>query len=141
MESNIMEIKFKRRISMIIMAVGAVMLLVGLFYMVPSDQLTTYESLSKYDSYSYVESYINGDAYNYIIAGSLVGGRIAGTLALKGGLISVGGLIICMGFINFRPHFASEQLKKEESDIPIDEGGIDLRKYENKPKEETENSN
>ncbi len=136
MENKITEAKFKRRIAIIVMIAGAILLLVGLFYTVPSDQLTTYKSLSTYDSYSYVESYINADAYNYIIAGSLIGGRIAGTLALKGVLIAVGALIICIGLIHFRPNFEAEQNKQEENEIPIDESGIDLRKYEDEAKKE-----
>ena len=138
MESKIMEAKFKRRISLIVMAAGAILLLIGLCLTVPSDQLTTLESLAKYDSYSYVESYINGDAYNYIIAGSLIGGRIAGTLALKGGLISVGTLIVCIGLINFCPIYKEGKNQSEEINIPIDNDGIDLRKYEDEPKEETD---
>lgn len=138
MEREIKEAKFKRRISLIVMAAGAALLLIGLCFTVPSDQLTTYESLAKYDSYSYVESYINGDAYNYIIAGSLIGGRIAGTLALKSVLIAVGALIVCIGLINFCPIYKEDKKQLEEINIPIDNDGIDLRKYEDEPKDETD---
>ena len=130
MEKQVKEANFKRTMALIVMSIGVVLLLVGLLYNVPSDQLTTYSSLKS--SYSYVESYINGDAYNFIIAGSLVGGRIAGTLALKGVLIAIGTLIICIGLINYIPEFkmgnASEDKKKEAPYVPIDENGIDLRR-------------
>ncbi len=138
MEEKIKESNFKRKMSLIVMAVGAILMIVGLCYKVPGDQLTTYESLSNHGSYSYVESYINGDAYNYIIAGSLVGGRIAGTLALKGGLIGIGALIICIGLINYCPNHEAAKKDKEEVNVPIDEGGIDLRKYDDETNKETE---
>ena len=97
------------------MLCGAALLLIGLCYPIPSEELTTYENLS---GYSYVEEYMNGDAYNYIIASSLIGGKIAGALALKGVFIAAGVMIICMGLVNYRPN------SKEKNTSVQNEGTI-----------------
>jgi phage terminase large subunit-like protein len=51
------------------------------------------------DNYSAIKEYVGGDAYNYIIGASLVGGRISGVFAMKAIFISVGILIFCAGLI------------------------------------------
>ena len=85
----------KKKISISIIVIGAILFIVGLFMQIPSKALTTYEYLE--DEYSVIEEYIRGDAYNYIIGASLVGGEIAGAKTQKAVFISVGLLIICLG--------------------------------------------
>ena len=84
-------------ISTIIIIIGVILCFVGLFYKIPSNQLTTYSFLN--DDHTVIEEYVGGDAYNYIIGASLTGGEIAGATAAKAIYISVGLLIICIGMI------------------------------------------
>ena len=85
----------KKKISISVIVIGAILFIVGLFTQIPSKELTTYELLD--DKYSVIEEYVGGDAYNYIIGASLVGGEIAGAKTQKAVFISVGLLIICLG--------------------------------------------
>ena len=89
----------KKKISISVIVIGAILFIVGLFTQIPSKELTTYESLE--DKYSVIEEYVGGDAYNYIIGASLVGGEIAGAKTQKAVFISVGLLIICLGLCSF----------------------------------------
>ncbi len=66
-----------------ILALG--LLMVGIFFPVPTSEL----------SYRNVEKYVGGDAYNYIIAAALEGGKISGAMTLKTVLI-VGSVITFM---------------------------------------------
>ena len=85
----------KKKIYISVIVIGAILFIVGLFTQIPSKELTTYELLD--DKYSVIEEYVGGDAYNYIIGASLVGGEIAGAKTQKAVFISVGLLIICLG--------------------------------------------
>ena len=85
----------KKKISIFVILIGAILFITGLFTQIPSTKLTTYELLG--DEYSVIEEYVGGDAYNYIIGASLVGGEIAGAKTQKAVFISVGLLIICLG--------------------------------------------
>lgn len=85
----------KNKISISVIVIGAILFIVGLFTPIPSKELTTYELLD--DKYSVIEEYVGGDAYNYIIGASLVGGEIAGAKTQKTVFISTGLLIICLG--------------------------------------------
>lgn len=85
-------------ISLII--IGVILSLVGLFISVPGEQLTTYSFMHD-SSYSVIEEYVGGDAYNFIIGACLVGGKIAGTLAMKAVFIAVGILIFCIGIVSY----------------------------------------
>lgn len=85
----------KNKISISVIVIGAILFIVGLFTQIPSKELTTYELLD--DKYSVIEEYVGGDAYNYIIGASLVGGEIAGAKTQKTVFISTGLLIICLG--------------------------------------------
>ena len=89
----------KKKISVSVIVLGALLFIVGLFTQIPSKELTTYEALD--DKYSVIEEYVGGDAYNYIIGASLVGGEIAGAKAQKAIFISVGLFIICLGLCSF----------------------------------------
>lgn len=85
----------KKIISISIIIIGAVLFVTGLFTQIPSKELTTYSLLE--DDYSVIEEYVGGDAYNYMIGASLVGGEIAGAKTQKTVFIAVGLLIICLG--------------------------------------------
>lgn len=89
----------KKFVSVIIIIIGIALLYFGLSIKVPGKQLTTYSFLS--DEYSTIEEYVGGDAYNYIIGASLVGGEIAGAKAQKAIFISIGSLIACIGLLSF----------------------------------------
>ena len=80
-----------KRTQIIITAVGVLLLCIGLFMPVPSKELTTYSFMAD-EGYSVIEEYVGGDAYNYIIGASLVGGEIAGAKAQKA-IYTVAGLL------------------------------------------------
>lgn len=98
----------KKTISVLVMVIGLVLFIVGLFIKIPSKELTTYSSLS--DKYSVIEEYVGGDAYNYIIGASLVGGEIAGAKAQKAVFISMGSLIFVIGLLAYS--FSKENIEK-----------------------------
>lgn len=85
----------KKGISVLMIVSGAILLLVGLFMKIPSKELTTYSLLE--DKYSVIEEYVGGDAYNYMIGASLVGGEIAGAKTQKAIYISAGLSLLCLG--------------------------------------------
>lgn len=90
----------KKKISILVLCVGVILIAVGIFIQVPGDQLTTYSSLDGKDGYSTIEEYVGGDAYNYIIGASLIAGRISGTIAMKSIFIAMGCLIVCIGLVS-----------------------------------------
>jgi len=90
--------KTKKYIGIFVIIVGIILFVVGLFIPTPGEKLSTY-SFQTSPEYSQIEEYVGGDAYNYIIGASLVGGKIAGTIAMKGVFIGVGVLIACIGLI------------------------------------------
>lgn len=85
----------KKGISVLMIVSGAILFLVGLFMKIPSKELTTYSRLG--DQYSVIEEYVGGDAYNYMIGASLVGGEIAGAKTQKAIYISAGLFMLCLG--------------------------------------------
>ena len=98
----------RKKVSVCIIVIGVILFAVGLFLKTPSRELTTYSVLK--DKYSVIEEYVGGDAYNYIIGASLVGGEIAGVKAQKAVFISIGLLITCLGLYTF------SQLKENSVD-------------------------
>lgn len=87
-----------KRTQIIITAIGVLLVCIGLFMPVPSKELTTYSFMAD-EGYSVIEEYVGGDAYNYIIGASLVGGEIAGAKAQKA-IYTVAGLVfICTGMV------------------------------------------
>lgn len=88
----------RRTASYIVIAIGIVLVCIGLLLQVPSKELTTYSILED-SGYSVIEEYVGGDAYNYIIGASLVAGEIAGVMIQKAIFISVGLLIFCIGLL------------------------------------------
>lgn len=87
-----------RTAAYIVIAIGIVLVCIGLLLQVPSKELTTYSILED-SGYSVIEEYVGGDAYNYIIGAALVAGEIAGVMIQKAVFISVGLLIVCIGLL------------------------------------------
>lgn len=85
----------------LVIVIGAIMLIVGIVLPNPSKLLDTKPYDEKYEEsgYSYIDEYVGGDAYNYIIGASLVGGEISGTIAMKAALSAAGVIVICIGII------------------------------------------
>ena len=100
--------------SNLILIIGVVLLIVGLFLQIPSKELTTYSLLE--GEYSVIEEYVGGDAYNYIIGASLVGGEIAGVKTQKAIFISIGLLIICFG-LYAKSHSEENNVSKATTDV------------------------
>lgn len=100
----------KKVFSIFAILVGLILFIVGLTIKIPSKELTTYSILS--DDYSVIDEYVGGDAYNYIIGASLVGGEIAGAKSQKAIFISMGSLISVIGLLAYS--FSKENIKKPE---------------------------
>ena len=92
-------LKAKKIIAVAIVLVGLILVFVGFFTNIPGTKLTTISSLDDYEGYSSIEEYVGGDAYNYIIGASLVGGEIAGATAAKAIYIGIGFLMISIGLV------------------------------------------
>ena len=71
------------------LAIGIILLIVGMGMHIPSDYIS---------SYSMIE-YVGGDAYNFIIEACLRGGHIAGAQITKGVYIAIGLLIACVSVL------------------------------------------
>ncbi|MCF0110877.1 MAG: hypothetical protein HUJ58_03175, partial [Erysipelotrichaceae bacterium] len=91
----------RKTIEKVLFIVGAALICVGLFIRVPGTALTTHSDMDGKKvmglTFSTIDEYVGGDAYNYIIGASLVGGRIAGARAERSIYISAGAIIIAMG--------------------------------------------
>lgn len=105
-----------KRTQIIITAVGVLLLCIGLFMPVPSKELTTYSFMAD-EGYSVIEEYVGGDAYNYIIGASLVGGEIAGTKAQKAIYTVAGLFFICTGIV-LDDLYRKDALKNLASEAP-----------------------
>ena len=117
----------KKKISVFVMVIGLVLLIIGLSIMIPNKELTTYSYPS--DEYSVIEKYVGGDAYNYIIGASLVGGEIAGAKTQKAVFISMGSLIFVIGMLAYS--FSKESIEKTAKDnaplsVETDMGSKDI---------------
>ncbi len=114
----------KRGTAVFIMVIGLALVLAGLIIQVPHKELTTYSWLE--DEYSVIEKYVGGDAYNYIIGASLVGGEIAGAKAQQAIFISVGLLIFCFGvYATSKIEVVREEATKEENECNEEEQEMD----------------
>ena len=119
----------KKKISILVLCVGTILIAVGLFIQVPGDHLTTYSALNGKDGYSAIEGYVGGDAYNYIIGASLIAGKISGIIAMKSVFIAIGCLIACIGLISIAfvkkettiNSLPTEQAPSDISDVATDE--------------------
>lgn len=109
----------KKTISIIIMVMGAALFIVGLFTKIPSKKLSTW--FYEEDTHSVVEEYVGGDAYNYMIGASLVGGEIAGAKAQKAIFISIGSLIFVLGLLVLSlQEENAEKTKKDNAAISME---------------------
>ena len=68
------------------LAIGIILLIVGMGIRIPSDYISSYS----------MTEYVGGDAYNFIIESGIRGGQIAGAQISKGIYIAAGLLIACV---------------------------------------------
>jgi len=99
----------KNIISMICMAVGIVLLIVGLSKSIPTSYI---------GSYGYTE-YVGGDAYNIIIEAALRSGRISGAIISKSLYTCVGILITCMSGLKINLVKRSKEVIAEPAEEPV----------------------
>ena len=102
--------------STIIILIGTVLFFIGLFTKVPSKELTTHSALS--NNHSVIEEYVGGDAYNYIIGASLIGGEISGAKTQKAVFISIGLLILSIGLLSLSRNSNNKLNEPNETAIP-----------------------
>lgn len=77
---------------LIVMIVGAILLIVGLSYSVPSRVFSFYD----------LKEYVGGDAYNAIIESSLRGGEISGAMISKAVYICGGIITMSIGALGIK---------------------------------------
>lgn len=127
--------------------IGLILILIGLIIQIPGGVLTTYkfmngESAGGYafdNKYSSIDEYVGGDAYNFIIGASLVGGKIAGTIAAKAVAMVGGAICICFGVTLRMLEQEKDATKMVASENTESEAALDGTKVEiNTPKERDE---
>lgn len=127
--------------------IGLILILIGLIIQIPGGALTTYkfmngESAGGYafdNKYSSIDEYVGGDAYNFIIGASLVGGKIAGTIAAKAVAMVGGAICICFGVTLRMLEQEKDAVKMVASENTESEVALDGTKVEiNTPKEQDE---
>lgn len=79
-------------IMIILLILGAILILIGLFYNIPSREFNFYS----------IEEYVGGDAYNGIIEASIRGGEIAGATMSKNLYICSGSIIMALGLLKLK---------------------------------------
>lgn len=127
--------------------IGLILILIGLIIQIPGGALTTYkfmngESAGGYafdNKYSSIDEYVGGDAYNFIIGASLVGGKIAGMIAAKAVAMVGGTICICFGMTLKMVGQEKDAMKMVASENTESEAILDGSKAEiNTPKEQDE---
>ena len=127
--------------------IGLILVLIGLIIQIPGGALTTYkfmngESAGGYafdNKYSSIDEYVGGDAYNFIIGASLVGGKIAGMIAAKAVAMVGGAICICFGVTLRMLEQEKDAMKMVASENTESEAALDGTKAEiNTPKEQDE---
>ena len=109
----------KSRMLIGIAIIGLILVIIGICIKIPGDHLTTYSILDGKKSengkyyFSTIEEYVGGDAYNYIIGASLIGGKIAGVMSMKSIFIVGGLLIACVALVQLINTFKI----KDEKDV------------------------
>ena len=109
----------KQRSSILAIIAGVVLFIVGCNVTIPGDKLTTWSFED--EEYTLIEEYVGGDAYNYIIGVSLVGGQIAGATISKAVYISVGLLLLFMGLFQLSTVNKEKIISTEVGDEEISE--------------------
>lgn len=127
--------------------IGLILILIGLIIQIPGGALTTYkfmngESAGGYafdNKYSSIDEYVGGDAYNFIIGASLVGGKIAGMIAAKAVAMVGGTICICFGMTLKMVGQEKDAMKMVASENTESEAILDGSNAEiNIPKEQDE---
>lgn len=103
----------KKICSILVIAIGITLFVIGYTTKIPSKNLTTF-SILEGDKYSAIDEYVGGDAYNYIIGASLVSGKIAAAKIERVIFISTGSLIFSIGIIGFAFSFKTKEKKPKE---------------------------
>jgi hypothetical protein len=107
----------KKICSILVIAIGITLFVIGYTTKIPSKNLTTF-SILEGDKYSAIDEYVGGDAYNYIIGASLVSGKIAAAKIERVIFISTGSLIFSIGIIGFAFSFKTKEKKpKGKKDV------------------------
>ena len=91
-EINVETKKSINVLMLIVMIVGAILLIVGLSYSVPSRVFSFYD----------LKEYVGGDAYNVIIESSLRGGEISGAMISKAVYICGGIITMSIGALGIK---------------------------------------
>ncbi len=96
--------------------IGLTLINAGNAIQVPSDYLTTYS----FQSGTKIREYVGGDAYNFIIGASLVGGEISGKLAAKaiydvGGKLLMGLSVLVFATVSFKEKGEAVKAEGDES--------------------------
>lgn len=100
----------KKICSILVIAIGITLFVIGYTTKIPSKNLTTF-SILEGDKYSAIDEYVGGDAYNYIIGASLVSGKIAAAKIERV-------IFISTGIIGFAFSFKTKEKKpKEKKDV------------------------
>lgn len=81
--------------SIIVLVIGIIIFAFGVWYPVPNNFLSEYGG-----GFNKVEKYVGGDAYNFIVASSLLGGQISGNITSKAIFMCTGIILFCIGLIN-----------------------------------------
>ena len=86
--------------------IGISLIVIGACVEIPSTKLE--DSVLNLDDedystgdYSLIDEYVNGDAYNYIIGASLVGGQISGATVSKTIYYTGGAICLCIGMLMY----------------------------------------
>ncbi len=112
----------KKEISIVVLCVGVLLLIIGLFLRVPGKNLDVEEYWMGDDYFTnedyIIKEYVGGDAYNYMIGASLAGGEIAGTLAKKAIYITMGCLISSIGALALA--FTQKERTESEQEKTMD---------------------
>lgn len=80
-------------IMIIILIIGAILLIKGLSYEIPSREFSFYG----------IKEYVGGDAYNGIIESSIRGGEISGATSAKAIYICSGIITMALGLLRVKP--------------------------------------
>ncbi len=127
--------------------IGLILILIGLIIQISGGALTTYkfmngESAGGYafdNKYSSIDEYVGGDAYNFIIGASLVGGKIAGMIAAKAVAMVGGAICICFGMTLRVLEQEKDAMKMVAGESTESEAALDgLKVGMNTPKEQDE---
>lgn len=97
---------------LLLVIVGIALFVIGITINLPPKELTSY--LFEDDKY-YVEAYINGDAYNYIIAASQWAGEYEAMSTKKTIYICFGVALFSIGIVKFAIQWGKDNPDKEET--------------------------